>query len=93
MPDKSQKLFEFCKKQIEENGFLTQATVAIEEASEYIKELTKFMRGSGNRSHVIEEMADVVITLSEMMLYFAVDEEQLDDVIDYKIRREQWRKK
>lgn len=88
-----EELNAFAKKQLDENGFLTQATVAIEEASEYIKELTKFMRGSGNRSHVIEEMADVVITLSEMMLYFAVDEEQLDDVIDYKIRREQWRKK
>lgn len=92
MPDKAQELFEFCKHQIETNGFVEQSIVAVEEASEYTKELCKFMRGCGNRTHLIEEMADVVITLSQMMYYFGVDEQQLDDVIDYKIRRASWRK-
>jgi len=57
----------------EKNGKSHQLTVCIEELSELIKELSKWIRNKGqggNEMKIIEEIADVEITLDQMKLFF-----------------------
>lgn len=65
-------------------GQKMQATVAIEEMSEVIKEITKALRGELNREHLAEEIADAKIMLEQMTQMFNIN----DSVccwMDYKI--------
>lgn len=65
-------------------GAKMQATVAIEEMSEVIKEITKALRGELNREHLAEEIADAKIMLEQMTQMFNIN----DSVccwMDYKI--------
>lgn len=65
-------------------GAKMQATVAIEEMSEVIKEITKALRGELNREHLAEEIADATIMLEQMRQMFNIN----DSVccwMDYKI--------
>lgn len=50
-------------------GYNHQATKAIEEMSELIKELCKNKDGADNVDHIAEEIADVFITLDQMVIY------------------------
>ncbi len=57
----------------QQNGRSHQLTVCIEELSELIKELSKYIRNkgeSGNEVKIIEEVADVQITLDQVQLFF-----------------------
>lgn len=47
-----------------------QITIAIEELSELIKELTKYLRNGDNEDHLSEEMADVYIMLEQLEMIF-----------------------
>lgn len=47
-----------------------QRVVAIEELSELQKELCKSLRGQTDRQHIAEEIADVQITLEQMMILY-----------------------
>lgn len=47
-------------------GVERQSTVAIEEMSEVIKEITKMLRGDLDREHMAEEVADARIMLEQM---------------------------
>lgn len=47
-----------------------QIGICIEEMAELTKELSKWQRGMGDLDHISEEMADVEITLQEMLLLF-----------------------
>lgn len=64
-----------------------QLVVAIEELSELAKELCKVLRGLYDEDNVIEEIADVYIMLEQMKIYFGVDDNKLNEMIDYKINR------
>lgn len=55
---------------IDTYGTEHQIIVAIEELSELQKELTKILRGKGNKGHLAEEMADVRIMLSQLGFIF-----------------------
>ncbi len=57
-------------------GYRPQVIVAIEELSELQKELTKWLRGKGNRDGLMEEMADVSIMLNQLQLIFGDPTEQ-----------------
>ena len=48
----------------------TQLVVAVEELSELQKELCKALRGEKSIDHIAEEVADVDIILSEVVLLF-----------------------
>lgn len=54
-----------------------QLTVAVEEFSELIKEICKHKRGSDNREHIIEELADCYIMLEQLEIIFGVNEFEL----------------
>lgn len=78
---------EILQKAIETFGKDYQLTVAIEELSELAKELCKFKRYGNNRNEIIEEMGDVCIVLSELMLILEIEPEELDEAEDEKIER------
>lgn len=50
-------------------GYHHQATKCIEEMSELTKELCKEKDGHGNLDHIAEEIADVLITVDQMIIY------------------------
>lgn len=67
---------------IEYYGIDSQCIVAIEELSELQKELSKHLRGDGNKDHLAEEIADVLIML-----------EQLIAIFDCKLEVMEWKEK
>lgn len=77
---------EIYKEAIEKNGTEGQVIVCIEELSELTKELTKFLRGKGDIERIADEIADVRITVEQMVMIF----ECASDVashMDLKVRR------
>lgn len=69
----------------------TQVIVAIEELSELQKELCKHLRNvSGevsNKKAIIEEIADVEFMLAQMKVYFEINQEDIDNQINWKMER------
>ena len=73
-------------------GTLNQI-IAIEEFSECTKEITKFIRGKGDRDHLIEEMADVYICLKHLQDIYRINDEEIDDMMEKKLDRQRERNK
>ena len=65
-------------------GAKMQATVAIEEMSEVIKEITKMLRGELDREHMAEEIADAKIMLEQMTQMLNIND-SVCSWMDYKI--------
>lgn len=63
-----------------------QMLVAIEEMSEVVKALTKWLRGTGTKDDVAEEIADATIMLEQLRLIFGINEE-VCEAMDAKIER------
>lgn len=57
---------------IKKNGPVTQIVVCMEEMAELTKELSKDIRGRGNRKCISEELADVQIMIEQMIRYYNV---------------------
>ena len=55
---------------IRKYGADMQKTVCIEELAELQKELSKSIRGKGDTDNIAEEIADVLITVEQMILLF-----------------------
>lgn len=51
-------------------GERAQMVVALEELAELQKEITKQLRGKGDRDHLSEEMGDVQIMLDQLEIMF-----------------------
>ena len=64
-----------------------QLIVAIEELSELQKELCKALRGKPNKENIIEELANVLIMLDQLKIYFKIEDDEIRDIIDQKIKR------
>lgn len=69
-------------------GIENTTVVAIEEHSEVIKELTKMLRGRGNKNHLEEEIADVIICIEEICMLYHLSRENIQNQIIYKQFRE-----
>lgn len=67
-------------------GIDAQVTKAVEELSELIKELSKFLLDDGNMEHISEEMADVKIMIEQIELILE-NKEAVKAVKKAKIRR------
>ena len=65
-------------------GAKMQATVAIEEMSEVIKEITKMLRGKLDREHMAEEIADATIMLEQLRQMLNIND-SVESWMDYKI--------
>ncbi len=65
-------------------GAKMQATVAIEEMSEVIKEITKMLRGDLDREHMAEEIADATIMLEQLRQMLNIND-SVESWMDYKV--------
>lgn len=74
-------------KLIKQNGEKYQCVVASEEMSELQKELSKFIRGKGNRQNIIEEIADVEIMLEQLRIIFRLNEDEIQLAKNGKLHR------
>ena len=77
---------ELYKRMLDKFGDL-QMVVAVEELSELQKEVCKAMRGKFNKEHLVEEVADVKIMIDQIMLHYAIQESEVQQVIDEKLKR------
>lgn len=68
-------------------GKTYQKIVAIEELSELQKEITKDLRGKGNRDHILEELADVIIITDEVTDMYGFTKEEIEAKIMSKYQR------
>ena len=71
---------------IETYGEVMQITVAFEEMSELQKELCKYLRGSGSKENIAEEIADVEIMMEQMKMIFNCETAVLQ-VREKKVKR------
>lgn len=75
------------EKAIEVYGADLQKQVAIEEMAELTKEICKDFRGKGDRKHILEEIADVKIMLSQLLIMYDIEVWKLNDVMISKLDR------
>lgn len=75
------------KQAIETYGERAQKLMAIEEMSELTKEICKDFRGKLNREHLVEEMADVLIMLDQMLLLYKISGEEVGLMRIKKVER------
>lgn len=68
-------------------GVDAQIRIAEEELNELQKELFKWQRGKENRSHIVEEMADVSIVFDQLKMMFNVSDNELQNVRTTKVNR------
>lgn len=64
-----------------------QIIVAMEELSELIKELAKYMRGNGNEENLQEEVCDCIIMIEQLKIMFNFEDDDIDEIINMKIKR------
>lgn len=64
-----------------------QIIIAIEELSELQKELCKSLRSNYNYGNIVEEIADVEIMLEQMKIYFEINENEIEEMKEIKLKR------
>lgn len=77
----------FVEKTVNTYGNDKQLIVAIEELSELQKEICKHLRGKTNRAHIVEETADVLIMIGNVMFIFDIKDKELAAAINKKTNR------
>ena len=82
-----QEVIDTYKQAISAYGEKAQKLMAIEEMSELTKEICKDFRGKLNREHLIEEMADVLIMLDQMLLLYKISGEEVGLMRIQKVER------
>lgn len=75
------------KQAIKTYGEHAQKLMAIEEMSELTKEICKDFRWKLNREHLIEEMADVLIMLDQMLILYKISGEEVGLMRIKKVER------
>lgn len=75
------------EKAIEVYGADLQKQVAIEEMAELTKEICKDFRGKKNKDNIIEEIADIEIMLTQLMIIYNINPYELDEVKINKLVR------
>lgn len=63
---------ELLRRALDTYGADAQTTMVFEEMAELQKELCKHARGSDNKAHIAEEIADCLIMLEQMQLLFDI---------------------
>ena len=59
----------------------------IRKAVEELDELKEALNENHTKDHIIEEMADVLVMLTQLALIYDIDPEVVDDMMEYKIDR------
>ena len=82
---------EILKKGILKSGTNMKCIIAMEEFAELTQEVSKYLRGEGDRYALLEEMADVYLCLDNLKQIFAITDDLVKKVIDVKLQREKER--
>ena len=61
--------------------------IALEELNELDQQISKVLREKSDKSHLIEEVADVTIALQYVKQICDISETELNNAIQYKIKR------
>lgn len=76
---------EITKESIMRYGELEQQIVAMEELSELVQAISKWMRKK--ESNIVEEIADVTIMMDNLKVIHGIDDRVIQSVIDDKQQR------
>lgn len=82
-----QEIIDTYKKAIKTYGEHAQKLMAIEEMSELTKEICKDFRAKLDREHLIEEMADVLITLDQLRVMYEISVDEIRQMREGKLER------
>ena len=82
-----QEIIDTYKQAIDLYGEKAQKLMAIEEMAELTKEICKDFRGKLDREHLIEELADVTITLEQLMMMYEISGEEVGLMRIKKVER------
>lgn len=80
------------KKNYMKDPNMNDLAVVIEEMSELTQELTKMLRGKGDMTGLLEELADVQIGTLLVMRMFNISEDDLNRAIQVKVDRQNKKK-
>lgn len=80
------------QEQFLENGDI-QDVIWMEELAELQQAISKGLRGKLDRDNLIEETTDVIICLTQLMIKYDINEEELQKMVDYKYKRNLKRQK
>ena len=90
MNEKMEEYAAVLEENIKENGVILETVVAMEECAELIQAISKVKRYGfvgEYRDNLIEEIADVDIVITELLMAFNVTEDEFFNVLDRKIQR------
>lgn len=68
------------------NG-MNESYYVIEESSELIKELIKYKRGFDNKDKIVEECADVLLTINILLTAMGISDEEVNKIMASKAIR------
>ena len=68
------------------NG-MNESYYVIEESSELIKELIKYKRGFNNKDKIVEECADVLLTINILLTAMGISDEEVNKIMASKAIR------
>ena len=71
------------RKALDTYGIEAQTRMVFEEMAELQKELCKKLRGADNVSAIAEEIADVLVTLDQMAIYYGI----IDQIRENRIKK------
>lgn len=75
------------KRAIEYYGKDVQSTVCMEECAELIQAISKEKRGKSDKSHLAEEMADVIICIEMLKEIYSISDDMISEWIQIKEAR------
>ena len=90
MDEKMKEYAAILEENIKENGIALETVVAMEELAELIQAISKVKRYGfvgEYKDNLIEEIADVDIVITELLMAFNVSEDEFFSVLDSKIQR------
>lgn len=76
------------QRSVEREHWKTKSTICMEEMAELQQQISKQIRGYDDRYGLLEEMADVYISLKLLESIFNVTPEEMQKAIDVKLARE-----
>lgn len=69
-------------------GEKTQCKKLMEEAFEFVETVYEYdTKDIKTREHLVEEMGDILILLTEFIAKYEIEKQELDKIIDYKLNR------
>ena len=90
MDEKMEEYASILEENIKEHGVVLETVIAMEECAELIQAISKVKRYGfvgEYRDNLIEEIADVDIVITELLMAFNVSEDEFFSVLDRKIQR------